>query len=250
MAINAGVNISKFNGYAVLAPNPGVDITKFGAYAVLAPLAGVDVTKFGAYAVLASTIVAPPLWGSWTFADGTFLIPYSQSWDMPTSATTVTYSVLSGALPNGLSLTALTGNQAKVSGTPTALGPFSFTLRAHNTFGTVDKAFSITINPNTEVVPVAVVLQGGVTGMAYSETIGAQGGSGSYTFAVTAGSLPTSLSLAGGTGIISGTPSAVGTFSFTITATDTLSQTGTQNFSITITAPSGGGGAGASVIFA
>ena len=129
MAINAGVNISKFVGYAVLAPLPGVNMTDFKGYAVLG-----------------STNVSPPLWGSWVFGDGTQYTPYSQAWDMPTSALTVNYSVVAGALPTGLSLTALTGNQAKISGTPIAIGTFSFTLRATNTYGTVDKAFSITIN--------------------------------------------------------------------------------------------------------
>ncbi len=128
--INSGVNISKFVGYAILGPQPGVDITKFQAYAVLG-----------------DTVVTPPLWGAWTFGDGTLYVPYSQSWDMPTSALTVSYSVVAGSLPTGLSLSALTGNQAKISGAlPTAVGLFNFTLRATNTYGTVDKAFSITIN--------------------------------------------------------------------------------------------------------
>jgi hypothetical protein len=130
MAIFAGTNISKFNGYAVLGILPGVDITKFAGYAVLG-----------------DTNVIPPLWGAWTFPDGTQYISYDYSWDMSTSATVVSYSVVAGAIPTGLSLTALTGNQAHIHGVPLALGLFNFTLRATNAFGTVDKAFSITINP-------------------------------------------------------------------------------------------------------
>jgi len=129
VAINAGVNISKLVGYAVLAPQPGV-----------------DVTKMIAYAVLDSTNVAPPLWGDWGFSDGTIGIPYDQEWDMPTSAETVDYSVLSGALPDGLSLSAISGNRAHIHGTPTVVDTFVFTLRAENGYGTVDKEFSITIN--------------------------------------------------------------------------------------------------------
>jgi len=130
MPINAGVNISKFVGYAVLGINPGVDISKMLGYVVLG-----------------SPSVTPPLWGAWTFPDGTQSISYDYSWDMPTSATVVSYSVVAGAIPTGLSLTALTGNQAHIHGVPLALGLFSFTLRATNAYGTVDKAFSITINP-------------------------------------------------------------------------------------------------------
>lgn len=61
-------------------------------------------------------------------------------------------------------------------------------------------------------VPVAVALQGGVTGAAYSETIDVQGGSGPYTFAVSSGALPSGLSLNTSTGVISGTPIATATY--------------------------------------
>lgn len=146
MAINAGVNISKLIGYGVLAPEPGINITKMLGYGVLGVNPGVSIEKFLAYGVLGDPNVAPPIWGDWTFGDGTQYVPYSQTWDMPTAAPGVAYSVVAGALPDGLSLTALTGNQAKISGTPLVVNTFNFTLRATNTYGTVDKAFSITIN--------------------------------------------------------------------------------------------------------
>jgi hypothetical protein len=66
------------------------------------------------------------------------------------------------------------------------------------------------------------------------QSVTASGGSGSYTFAVTAGALPAGLSLSSA-GAISGTPTATGTFSFTVTATDTNSScTGSAAFSIAI----------------
>src|ERR1019366_3748662 len=93
-------------------------------------------------------------------------------------------------------------------------------------------------------VPVAGVLHDGVIGIAYSETIGAQGGTSPYTFSLLSGSLPTGTSLNTSTGVISGTPSAIGTFSFTIKAVDALGNYGTTNFSIAVAAaPSAGGGA-------
>ena len=57
----------------------------------------------------------------------------------------------------------------------------------------------------------------------------------SYTWAITAGSLPPGLSL-NASGTITGTPSLAGTYNFTVQATDTLGATGTQALSITITA--------------
>ena len=64
----------------------------------------------------------------------------------------------------------------------------------------------------------------------YSQTITASGGSSPYTFAVTAGALPTGLTLGGSTGIVSGTATTAGYSSFTITATDSVSATGSQAY--------------------
>lgn len=90
-------------------------------------------------------------------------------------------------------------------------------------------------------VPVAQNLAGGVTGVAYSETISAQGGTSPYSFAVTAGALPAGLGLNSSTGVISGTPTTAGTSTFTVKVTDAAGATGSQAFQIVIAAPSGGG---------
>jgi hypothetical protein len=95
-------------------------------------------------------------------------------------------------------------------------------------------------------VPVAVALQGGVTGTAYSETISVQGGSGPYTFSVSSGALPSGLSLNTSSGVISGTPLATATYTFAIQVTDVNANVGTQSFTIITTAPGGGGGGGGS----
>ncbi len=70
-------------------------------------------------------------------------------------------------------------------------------------------------------------------GVAYNQTVTASGGTAPYTFAVTAGALPTSLSLASGGGL-TGTPSAAGTFNFTIQATDANTWAGTRAYAITV----------------
>lgn len=90
-------------------------------------------------------------------------------------------------------------------------------------------------------VPTAEDLQGGTTGVAYTETISAQGGTSPYTFSVVSGALPTSLSMSSA-GLISGTPSATGTFTFTVKVVDAHGYSGTTQFQITISAPSAAGG--------
>jgi uncharacterized repeat protein (TIGR01451 family) len=129
--------------------------------------------------------------------------------------------VASGALPGGLSLNASSG---VLSGTPTGVGSFSFAVRAtdkNGCAGTVNLTLAVTC-PAITVTPAA--LSGGTVGTAYSETMSATGGVGPYTFAVTTGSLPGGLTLSGA-GLLSGTPTAPGTFSFTITASDATAPT-------------------------
>ena len=57
---------------------------------------------------------------------------------------------------------------------------------------------------------------------------------GADTFSITTGSLPSGLTLNAATGAIGGTPSATGSFSFTVTATDTVSATASQAYTVTI----------------
>ena len=78
-------------------------------------------------------------------------------------------------------------------------------------------------------------LPAGTVGTAYSTTIVATGGTAPYTFKVTTGTLPAGLALSTG-GVISGTPSAAGTSSFTVTVTDSEAtpRTATANLSIKI----------------
>ncbi|HNQ78693.1 MAG TPA: putative Ig domain-containing protein [Acidobacteriota bacterium] len=83
---------------------------------------------------------------------------------------------------------------------------------------------SITIAPAT--LPAATV------GVAYSQTLTASGGTAPYTFEVTSGVLPAGLTLNPTTGVISGTPTTGGTYTFTITATDSTACTGTITYTM------------------
>jgi Putative Ig domain len=91
--------------------------------------------------------------------------------------------------------------------------------------------------------PFAEVLHDGVAGSAYSEAISAVGGNPAYNFAVTSGALPTGTTLNATSGIISGTTSAAGTFTFTVTVTDAVGNTGSQTFQIIVNSPAPSGGA-------
>ncbi len=63
-------------------------------------------------------------------------------------------------------------------------------------------------------------LPSGMTGTAYSQTLLTTASQGTVSFSIVSGALPTGLSLDSSTGSISGTPSAAGSYSFSVKATD------------------------------
>jgi gliding motility-associated-like protein len=79
-------------------------------------------------------------------------------------------------------------------------------------------------------------LPGATVGIAYNQTITATGGT-SYTYAVSTGALPTGLTLNGTNGAITGTPTAAGTFNFTVTATDASTAFASQAYTVVVTPP-------------
>src|SRR5439155_12822572 len=72
----------------------------------------------------------------------------------------------------------------------------------------------------------------------YSDTLSATGGSGSYTWSISSGSLPAGLGLNPSTGAITGTVTATaGSYPFTARVTDSLSQTSTKPLAIAVAEP-------------
>ncbi|MBI5406211.1 MAG: putative Ig domain-containing protein, partial [Nitrospirae bacterium] len=165
-----------------------------------------------------------------SLADGTVGVAYSQTVSASGGKTPYNWSIPSGSLPTGLSLNNGTGG---ISGTPTVAGTSNFTIRATDANGaTADQALSIAVYNPLSVTTTA--LASGTINLAYSQTLVASGGKTPYNWSVIAGTLPTGLSLAGGTGVISGTPTVTGTWNFTVQAADSGGRTTGQALSITI----------------
>ncbi|TAE16649.1 MAG: T9SS C-terminal target domain-containing protein [Bacteroidetes bacterium] len=85
-----------------------------------------------------------------SFPAGTFNTVYpSQTLAQTSLVGTITWSITSGSLPNGLTLGSSTGT---ISGTPTSVGPFNFTVQASNGTCTQSKSYSITINKANQTI--------------------------------------------------------------------------------------------------
>lgn len=174
-----------------------------------------------------------------TVPAGTVAASYSTSISASGGATPYAYSIVAGALPAGLTLNGSTG---ALSGTPTAAGGFSFSVRATdaNSF-TGTQAYVLNIAAATVALNPAT-LPGATAETAYSSTLTASGGTAPYTFAVTAGSLPSGISLNAASGVLSGTTVASGSFPVTIRATDSSSGSGapfsaSRSYTLTVAAP-------------
>lgn len=182
-----------------------------------------------------------------TLPNGTVATAYSQTITASGGTGPYGFAVTAGALPAGLTLSP----GGALTGTPSAGGTFNFTVTA--TDGSAfpgpfsgSQAYTLTLAAPTIALP-ATPLAGGTLAAAYSAAITpASGGTAPYSYAVTAGALPGGLTLNASTGAITGTPSALGTFNFSITATDSSTGTGpytaTQAYAITVIdeAPTGG----------
>jgi gliding motility-associated-like protein len=182
--------------------------------------------------VSAPTIaIVPP-----TVTGGTVGMAYSQTFTASGGTASYSYTITAGALPAGLSLSG-TGT---LSGTPTSGGTFNFTITATdaNTF-TGAQAYSLTIGIPTIVVSPSTLTMASVA-TSYNQAISASGGIAPYSYAITAGALPAGLSLSSA-GALTGTPTAGGSFNFTITATDAAGgsgpYTGSRAYTILVAAP-------------
>lgn len=160
--------------------------------------------------------------------------PFSYQLTVSAGSAPFVWSLASGVFPSGLTMNPNTGI---ISGTPSATGTSTATLQVTDAQNrTAQKAITFNVTPPVLAVATASIPQA-QKGSAFAFQLAAIGGKPPYTWAVAGGALPAGLGLAAATGIISGTPSAMGSFSFTATATDADSHTASRALSITVVPP-------------
>jgi len=144
------------------------------------------------------------------------------------------WQIAAGTLPVGINMNPNTG---ALVGTPTSAGTSTVTLQLSDSKSQVaQKALTIVVNEPPLGVTTST-LPGATKGISFNQQLTAAGGNPPYTWAVAAGALPGGLTLASATGVISGTPTAAGAFSFTVKATDASSQTASRELSINVAPP-------------
>ncbi len=170
-------------------------------------------TQSYAVTIAAPTIVVAPS----ALPTATRGTAYSQTLSASGGTAPYTYTLSAGSLPAGLTL----ASNGTLSGTATAEGSFTVTVRATDAGNfTGDQAYSLTVAAPNLALP-ASNLPAGTAGQAYTAAISpATGGTAPYSYALTAGALPSGVVLDAATGALSGTPTVSGTFNFTLTVTD------------------------------
>ena len=192
------------------------------------------------------TYAAAPVASNFTYGS---IVPYNDGANAPTSfnlSSQVTNSPTSYAV--GSATTARGGSVSVDStGQVTYVPPRgyrnandSFTYTATNAIGTSTPATVTLTIGNPTISLLAASLPDGTEGLAYSQAITASGGMAPYTYAITAGALPAGLTLSA-SGALSGTPTANGSFNFTVTATDSSTGAGpataSRAYTLVVAAP-------------
>ena len=186
------------------------------------------------------TTAAPPVLTAPSFTDDT---GDAQSWTQNTAITSLTvpeadgtpaptYAAV-GSLPAGIAFNIGT---RVISGTPTAVGSGTITIRASNTEGSDD--WTVAYTTTADVQPTAAPVFADDTGNAQSWTVGsaissirvpAASGNPTPTYAVV-GSLPSGLAFSANTRRLTGTPTSTGNGTIRIRATNSE---GTADWTVT-----------------
>jgi hypothetical protein len=190
-----------------------------------------DVVSRSGEGVVQLRVIEPMLaLGPATLPNGTIGLDYDQSLTGSGGVDPYSFSLESGALPDGLALSA----GGSITGRPTTAGTSTFEVRmTDQDSNAITGMRSITIvAPALAVSPTSFAPV--TVGTPFDVTLSASGGTAPYTFAITTGTLPPGLTLTTA-GVLSGTPTSIITTNIVITASDSGGLMGARAFTLRIT---------------
>ena len=167
-------------------------------------------------------------------ADGVVNSPYTLALAAAGGTGNQSWTLASGALPNGLSLNAA----GVISGTPTQLNLAgnTLTLRVQDSGSPAQLAtitFTIRIAAALVIATSPGSLPDAIVGVPYSFTFQSNGGITPISWTLASGQLPAGLTL-NSNGTLSGTPTSMGNFVFTVQAGDSSSPSQTITINVAI----------------
>lgn len=163
---------------------------------------------------------------------GTIGQPYHAQLSARGGAKPYTWSVPFGELPPGLTLNPTSG---LVTGTPTQAADYSITVRVVDSTLLQQETAMALLDAPVEAPQLTITTEGvpnGIAGQPYAVQFTATGGTPPYVWSVVEGLLPPDLSLDPSTGVLSGIPSLVGDYSFTIQVADSATPAAAARLSV------------------
>jgi large repetitive protein len=145
------------------------------------------------------------------------------------SPATATWSIQSGSLPTGLSFS----TDGTLSGTPTQEGSWTFVIHAERGGIGDHETKTLTVRQPMAATSQLTTSRRLEVGIPYTATQSATGGSGSYTWTVASGTLPTGVELKPD-GTVTGTPTVPGSYTFSIKVADTEGRSQTVNTTLVV----------------
>ena len=125
-------------------------------------------------------------------------------------------------------------NNGTITGTPTTLGTYNFTVSATNVTGTRTANVTLVVGRPIPVYTDSTVSSPATWGISYTDAVAA---TDATNYAVNSGTFPPGLSLNPSTGAITGTPTAVGSFTFVIRASNETGGVNTPSRTINVISP-------------